>query len=118
MKKISISALFLLAYVLVGCNGGNSTPPTTTDAGSDSGTTQTDAGTDSGTTDVDSGTEIDAGVDAGPTCVESTGCFDDTCSPTEASPSNPDLWFLNHCNSGYCAPFDNATRIPNYVGQP
>lgn len=119
MKNILLPSLYLFTCLAVGCGGTETTPPNT-DAGHDAGNV-TDLGVDANVdTDAgaDSGTDVDAGVDAGNPCLGNQGCFTSACTPAQATPSNTDAWFLNHCNDGYCSPFDNATRIPNYVGLP
>lgn len=120
MKKLLTQSLFLMLYVLAGCGEeGENRPPVDggvdTHVAADTGPSET--GVDTFVPPNDTG--VDLGTpDAGNPCFGAGGCFTSACTPAEASPSDPDDWFLDHCNAGYCAPFDNATRIPNYVGDP
>ncbi len=109
MKNILTPFFALMLLVLAGCGESETRPPSNLDAGHDAGPTVTDAGPDA---------SPDTGVDAGNPCFGTSGCFTDACSAAQASPTAPDLWFLNHCTSAYCAPFDNAARIPGYSGPP
>lgn len=87
----------VFATTLLAC-GERIRPAPTADAGSDA-SLPVDAGSDAGDL-------TDAGSDAGDPCLGTAACWQ--CPPTT------NVQFLNRCTEAECAPFDNATRIPDF----